>query len=675
MWTEFILAFTISITILYLPGFLLLKTLRLNSGFSILFAPVASIAIFAILTTVYGYLHIICNVITVLAIPIVLVFAIFVSTQFLLPGQKTLKITCLSKQKVIILFFYIFIGLIICCIFYVKPLDGSSSFYNRYDNITHINLVRAFLESGVWSSFYTSSYLSSSESPLEFTGGFYPSGWHYVVALTTQILQTPITTNINAVNAVFISAIYPSSVFFLLYSLFKNDNLLLVCGSIIALGFTAFPWSFFLKGPLISNFASFCLMPLVLAAFILFVQKRIWKISLFTFLITAFISFVSLALTQTNALFSVFIFVVCFLISYLYKFPYKIPLLQRKKYLITACVIICAIICWIISYKLPFLQSVVSFSWEKDLSLTDALFNLGTLSLSASTPQFLLMTAVLFGFIYLISKKEIWLLVPVLFMAIGYLECRCGSGFVKHFLVGFWYTDPYRLAGNVTIFLTPVAAAGVRLIICILQTITDQALNVLRLNTSRKLIPLVTIILFATINYYPNYLYPKSNQIVQTPFGIIYQQMENIFNTSKEQVYSSDEQRFVNKALSVIPENSIVINQPNDGSVFSYGINSLNTYYRFISINPSNETPESKLIRTSLYNYVTDKEVQQAVQSIGAKYVLLLDQGREWDDMPKLPQSKSSENWIGIDSIDDSTPGFKVVLAEGDMRLYEIEPL
>ena len=675
MWTEFILAFTISITILYLPGFLLLKTIRLNFSFSILFAPVASIAIFAFITTVYGYLHIFCNVITVLAIPTVLLFILLVGTQLLFRKQATLKIVCLSKQEVLILLFYILIGLVVCCIFYVKPLDGSNSFYNRYDNITHINLVRAFLESGVWSSFSTSNYLSSSQSPLDFTGSFYPSGWHYIVALTTQILQSPITTNINAVNAVFISIVYPSSVFFLLYSLFKKDSLLLECGSVIALGFTAFPWSFFLKGPLVSNFASFCLMPLVLAAFILFIQKHIWKVSLFAFLMTAFISFVSLALTQTNALFSAFIFVVSFLISYLYKFPYKNPLLQRKKYLVLACVIICAVICWIISYELPFLQSVVSFSWEKDLSLTDALFNLGTLSLSASTPQFRLMTAVFFGFIHLISKKEIWLLVPVLFMAISYLECRCGSGFIKHFLAGFWYTDPYRLAGNVTIFLTPVAAAGLKLIICILQTITDQALNVLRLNASRKLIPLVTIILFATINYYPNYLYPKSKQIVQTPFGIIYQQMENIFNTSKEQIYSSDEQRFVDKALSLIPENSVVINQPNDGSVFSYGINSLDTYYRFISINPSNETPESELIRTNLCNYATNKEVQQAVQSIGAKYVLLLDQGKEWDDMPKLPQSTEPENWKGLDNIDDSTPGFKIVLAEGDMRLYEIEPL
>lgn len=675
MWTEFILAFTISITILYLPGFLLLKILRLNSGFSILFAPVASIAIFAILTTVYGYLHIFCNVITVLATPTVLFFIILVGTQLLLPEQKTLKITCLPKREVAILFSYILIGLAICCIFYVKPLDGSNSFYNRHDNITHINLVRAFLESGVWSSFSTSNYLSSSESPLDFTGSFYPSGWHYIVALTTQILQSPITTNINAVNAVFISTVYPSSVFSLLYSLFKKDSLLLMCGSVIALGFTAFPWGLFLRGPLISNFASFCLMPLVLAAFILFIQKRIWKISLFAFAITAFVSFVALALTQTNALFSSLVFSTCYLASYCFKHPPQKAQLRNKRILVPICIIMGAIVIWITAFKLPFFQSVLSYDSKQDLPIADTLFNLATLSLSASTPQIPLTIVLFLGIAYLFSKKTIWIFFPALFIGIAYLECRCGSGLIKHFLAGFWYTDSYRLAANLAIFLIPIATAGLRLTIEIFYSATKQALNVLRLEMSHKLASIMIIVLFVLINYYPSYTYPKTDQTIQTSFGVILQKMENIFSTKKEQVYTTNEQIFVDKALSIIPKDSLVINQPNDGSVFSYGINSMNTYYRLIRISPSNETPESELIRTSLSDYATNKEVQHAVQSTGAKYVLLLDQGREWDDMPKIPQSTDPESWIGLDSIDDSTPGFKVVLAEDDMRLYEIEPL
>ena len=30
------------------------------------------------------------------------------------------------------------------------------------------------------------------------------------------------------------------------------------------------------------------------------------------------------------------------------------------------------------------------------------------------------------------------------------------------------------------------------------------------------------------------------------------------------------------------------------------------------------------------------------------------------------------QDWLGLSSISDETPGFKTVLSQGDMRLYEI---
>lgn len=678
MWIEFALAFVVGFLILYSPGFILLRAIRFDFGFSGLFAPIVSISLFALLTTAYGILHIPCNAVSVLGVPtLLLVFFLLLSKRYCFV-KKSVEALSLSKQDAITLGLYILVGLILCIAFFIKQLDGPNSFYNRVDNVTHINLIQAFIESGVWSSLTTSNYLSASVTPLEYSGSFYPSGWHYIIALIVQILQASIPLGINATNALFISIVYPSSIFFLLRYLFKEDRLLIVVGSVIALAFTAFPWGFFLKGPLYPNLASFCLMPLVIAAFMLFINKKLWKTSLALFLVVAFMAFIALTLVQTNALFSCLVFFTCFLSSCLYKYSFSISVFQNRKILAPTCLVFGAAIVWLVCFKLPFLQSVIVYEWESDLSLINALFNIGSLALTASAPQFLLAALIPFGLIYLASKRMLWVLFPALFMAVAYLECRCGSGFIKHLLAGFWYTDSSRLAANLVIFLIPITTAGLRLIIGLLQTLIKQALNTLNLTVSSNLIAALAVVSFVTINFFPSYTYPKSNQIIQTPFGIIQQQMKSIFGTSKEQVYSSEEQEFVEKALSVIPEGSIVINQPNDGSVFAYGINELNSYYRFIIREygiPSNETPESELIRTNLYNYATDKEVQQAVQSVGAKYVLLLDQGKKWDDMPKLPQSTEPKNWVGIDSIDDSTPGFRVILAEDDMRLYEIEPL
>lgn len=673
MWIDFVLAYLFGTLIIYLPGFFLLRTLNFTPSFSVLLSPIASIGVFITLTILYGFLAIPCSPVSVFIFPTLsFVILSFLSRR---KGKDALSISfSFSKIELCILLLYIAIGILLCTIFFVKPLDGPNSFSNGYDNITHLNLVRSFLESGTWSTLTTSNYLSTEISPMESFGNFYPSGWHHLVALTAQSLNVSIPLSANAINAVLISIVYPSSIFFLLYSLFKKDHLLIICGSIIALGFTAFPWSFFFRGPLYSNLISFCLMPLVLAAFVLFIQHNILKSNPLRFATIAIISVVALAATQTNTLFSCLIFITSFLASYLYNNPFFTNRIPNKRILGPVFVITLATIVWATCLNLPFLQSVVTFNWKNDLSTTNALFTLGSLALSASVPQIVLAILVPVGVIFLVSKKTVWLLFPALFMAIAYLECRCGSDPLKHLLAGFWYTDSYRLAGNLAIFLIPIAASGLRTAISLIKTVLDNCFNDLQLITHNFTVAAIVLFVFICINYFPNYTYPKTDQKVTTAFGFVYQEITKDFSTKIEQPYNIQEQEFIEKVLKITQKDSLIINQPNDGSIFAYGINGINTYYRLIIL--PNETDESKTVRTELNTYTENKEVWQAVKATGAKYVLLLDKDAKWADMPKISKSKSAqpENWIGIDSIDDSTPGFKVILAEDDMRLYEIEP-
>ena len=50
----------------------------------------------------------------------------------------------------------------------------------------------------------------------------------------------------------------------------------------------------------------------------------------------------------------------------------------------------------------------------------------------------------------------------------------------------------------------------------------------------------------------------------------------------------------------------------------------------------------------------------------------ILDQGRKPDETPHF-WSYFPEQWKGIEGVDDSTPGFSVVLSRDDMRLYKID--
>jgi hypothetical protein len=142
---------------------------------------------------------------------------------------------------------------------------------------------------------------------------------------------------------------------------------------------------------------------------------------------------------------------------------------------------------------------------------------------------------------------------------------------------------------------------------------------------------------------------------------------------SQKTIYAEEESSFVEKAKQIVGSDELVINVPEDGSAFSYPIDGLRTYYRVTrTYGGDSETAESKQIRTGLYKIASDDSVKQAVKAVGARYVLQLDQGEPEAISPHFFTYETGEVWQGIDSIRDDTPGFEVVLSEGDMRLYKI---
>ena len=71
-----------------------------------------------------------------------------------------------------------------------------------------------------------------------------------------------------------------------------------------------------------------------------------------------------------------------------------------------------------------------------------------------------------------------------------------------------------------------------------------------------------------------------------------------------------------------------------------------------------------------------DPEVARAVQDAGAAYVLQLDHDVPFEDGVWLIQTNEDnrKDFAGIEAVDDDTPGFEVIMEEGDMRLYRIVP-
>lgn len=80
----------------------------------------------------------------------------------------------------------------------------------------------------------------------------------------------------------------------------------------------------------------------------------------------------------------------------------------------------------------------------------------------------------------------------------------------------------------------------------------------------------------------------------------------------------------------------------------------------------------NEIIRTRLANVAADAEVQDAVRQVGAKYLILLDDPAG-SDPTMTDQRYEAAQWAGIESVTADTPGFTLLLSEGDMRLYRID--
>ena len=116
-----------------------------------------------------------------------------------------------------------------------------------------------------------------------------------------------------------------------------------------------------------------------------------------------------------------------------------------------------------------------------------------------------------------------------------------------------------------------------------------------------------------------------------------------------------------------------MLNNPEDGSIFGYSVYGLNMYYRnCYTPSPETETEASYLVRTKLNEYSSNPEVQSAVRSIGAKYVLQLDSGDSSAEYRIAYVTNNFDEWGGINAIDENTPGFELIASVDDIRLYKI---
>lgn len=684
MWSSFFFAVAVGAAILYLPGYFMAKSLRLSSFSALMVAPLVTVAVYEILAILYSKVGMSCSWIT-LSVPLFGAGILLYVASGLFRKSLSHKARG-SKgegsriaENAILAIAYLSVSVVVALVFFVLPLDGPLSFNQDHDNVHHLNLIRAFVNSGDYSPLTAGwCYQDSIVSPYLSVGGFYPAAWHAVNALLVDFMDVPIPISVNAINFLVIAVVFPLSVCFLNKTLFPENRLIQLCGAFVALAFAAFPWNFLTFGPLYPNLFGMSLLPASVALFVRLIERE--KISgAFRDSLLFLLSLVSLAFAHTNSVFSLAIILIPYCIYCILAgrgiVGFIPELTFRKKLLFSIAFMALVLVAWSVLQRISFLQAVVSFRWPSYAAPEQELINIIVLAYKEPFAQIVLSVVLLVGLVTSLSRKrQEWLVASYVLSCVLVFVSATSDGFLKGFLTGFWYTDPVRLAANAVLVAIPLSSIGLASLVEKIGNVLPDSLRCFVPSSSGKVfVPAAAVIcsLFVIVNCYPNYQLP-GRYYVHTAFGSIEEKLYEINNATRSNLLSPEEKDFLDEVKGIVGD-SLVVNSPEDGSFFGYALDDLNVYYRSAGLRDfSNQTAESDSIRLELDELAEDEGVKEAVDSTGAKYVLLLDQGGAITADRHTYGYYNPDEWSGLNAISDETPGLSLILSEGDMRLYEI---
>lgn len=706
MVASFILAFLLGLCLLVVPGILLCCACGMGCRAAFCLAPGPSVFFYFVVSLVLGFASIdgvaplAAGTLGLALLVSALVFRIRKTHQWSIE---------ISEPSLPIMALYAIFGTVLFVVLFLNNAGGSDWFLQYNDNSAHLTRIKAMVDgattSPVHSMMYGSNVLANQTPFSDGTSGtsayvgFYPVAYHNLVALILASGVAPILVAQNAVNAIFCAVTFPLGVCALLSQIGKSDKQLLLCGSLTCGASYAFPLRALVIHQNYPNVVAFCLIPLVVCLWVAAVyaktDDKAFKLEFNgAALALFFISLIGLVDLHPNAVIACGVIVGCYVIGGLIpawgrSLP-QTPLSLLKFLLVEGGFISLCLGIWIACLKSPIFAATVGFLWEWTIPVPQALKQLALLGLRIEVVQPVLAVVVLIGFLWCATHKgRGWIALTYGALAVIFFANAAGTATVKKIFAGFFYTDPDRTAALVGLWASVVAAFGLYGVYRgIIRVITAVRRRTAERGVRKSLlfkVALVVCILFAVGNYgealaineYPKdeshiYLGP-SKDLPGGAFAWQERELQWVSDVNVPMFYSQKDAQFMEQVKQITGTKDLILNIPLDGSMYAYPVDGVNVLYkREIT---GEDSAQSQAVRLHLNEYATNAQVQQAVRDLNAKYVLQLSAkgpyGANYADYDR----NRVDDWVGIASITPDTPGFKLVLSQGDMALYRIEPL
>lgn len=676
---EFAFAFLIVAIALYAPGYFIGRALNLAPSVALATAPAASIVLIVAIGIALAAANVACPAPTLLAAALAVGLAVYaacrgVRRKGVEAGDGASPLASPEKPVWREQALYVAVALVVFTAMFLTAVDGPDSFARKYDTTAHLSLVRAFLDSGTYSTLNCGPFLAEGTE-----GAFYPAAWHIVAAIAASVVGDSVNTATNALTLASCCAVLPLGMHLLLRTAVPGKRGVVLAGSLFTLAFAMLPWGFLTRGQLLPNLLSYALVPSALALFIAMIETRGAK-NRAKLAAGAVLGLAAVAMAHPNGAFVCGIGMACYGLCRIFRSPEapRATVTPRTVGLGLA-LVAGACLLWVALFFAPPLRGVVTYgTWQATLSLPEAVFSaLSFMYAKWGGIQPALSVLVLLGVIATLRERRyLWFSLAYALTLAIYVANVSAEGFLLQLLSGFWYSDLYRTAAMNALFAIPLAAFGFAWLAQLAASALKRVPRLGRRERARGILSAGVLAAVLAIGLFANPLVAKVGDLtIQAGLPAMRQQVEDLY--SWDSVYTAEERAFVKQAMQMMEDGTLAANKPADGTAWCYGTDGMPTLFRRTdNSNGGNSfsSQDNAVIRMNLANAASDDEVRRALENTGTRYVIMLDDPSGSD--PTLDATRyDPESWKGLDAVTPETPGFELLLSSGDMRFYRITAL